>query len=132
MSETFFICQAIFDVMVVLYLVVDKFIHRKQKITFLSLMGMAENLMEKERILAEKLKSEMANYQKDRQELLEDIKQKNEMFLHLFSIWEKLKDKPNLKDRILNLEEKGYDISSISKELNLPEEQVKLLFQIFK
>ncbi len=132
MSETFLICQAIFDVMVVLYLVVDKFIYRKQKVTFLSLMEMAENLMEKERILAEKLKSEMANYQKDRQELLEDIKQKNKMLLHLFSIWEKLKDKPDLKNTILNLEEKGYDISSISKELHLSEGEVKLLFQIFK
>lgn len=130
MSETFFICQAIFDVMVVLYLVVDKFIQKRQKVTFLTLMDMAKNLMEKERILAEKLKSEMANYQKDRQELLEDIKQKNEMFLHLFSIWEKLKDKPDLKDKILNLEEKGYDISSISKKLNLPEEEVKLFFGV--
>ncbi|MCK4278729.1 MAG: hypothetical protein KAW82_06055 [Desulfurellaceae bacterium] len=129
MSETFFICQAIFDVMVVLYLVVDKFIQKRQKVTFLTLMDMAKNLMEKERILAEKLKSEMANYQKDRQELLEDIKQKNEMFLHLFSIWEKLKDTPDLKDKILNLEEKGYDISSISKKLNLPEEEVKLFFE---
>ncbi|MCD6129477.1 MAG: hypothetical protein J7J10_00760 [Deltaproteobacteria bacterium] len=130
MSETFFICQAIFDVMVVLYLVADKFIQKRQKVTFLTLMDMAKNLMEKERILAEKLKSEMENYKKDRQKLLEDIKQKNEMFLHLFSIWEKLKDKPDLKDKILNLEEKGYDISSISKELNLPEEEVKLFFGV--
>jgi len=67
MSETFFICQAIFDVMVVLYLVADKFIQKRQKVTFLTLMDMAKNLMEKERILAEKLKSEMENYKKDRQ-----------------------------------------------------------------
>ncbi|MEA1995460.1 MAG: hypothetical protein U9N18_04820 [Campylobacterota bacterium] len=130
MSETFFICQAIFDVMVVLYLVVDKFIQKRQKVTFLTLMDMAKNLMEKERILAEKLKSEMTNYQKDRQELLEDIKQKNEMFLHLFSIWEKLKDTPDLKDKILNLKEKGYNISFISKKLNLPEEEVKIFFEV--
>ncbi|MCD6132853.1 MAG: hypothetical protein J7J16_00790 [Deltaproteobacteria bacterium] len=120
MGEIFFICQAIFDIVIVLYLVADKLIQKKQRVTFLSLMDMMNKLMEKERILAEKLRSEVTDYQKSRQELLEDVKRKNEMILHLFSIWERL------KDEILDLKEKGYDISSISKKLNLPEEEVKL------
>ncbi len=120
MGEIFFICQAIFDIVIVLYLVADKLIQKKQRVAFLSLMDMMNKLMEKERILAEKLRSEVTDYQKSRQELLEDVKRKNEMILHLFSIWERL------KDEILDLKEKGYDISSISKKLNLPEEEVKL------
>ncbi len=132
MDNNILILQAIFDIVIVLYILFSKYFSNKEKDSVLKLIESLRNLLEKQKEVIETANSKIMEQQERLNGLLDDVRRKNTLLRDLLTTIKNKTYESSLKENIIQMRNDNESIDDIAKKMNMSKGEIELIIKLYE
>ncbi len=130
--DTAIITQAIFDILIVAYILILRYFDKKENGSFIKLIDSLKNLLERQKNLIDSANEKIVAQQRNLNVLLDDVKRKNSLLTELLTTIKNKTYKDSLKNSIMLMKKDGMNIEDIAKNARLSSGEVELIIKLYE
>jgi Na+/phosphate symporter len=133
MKENIFITvQIIFDIVLLVYLVWQKYINAKLNSSYSSLIVSIKDLLNTQKDMIELANKKIESQQESLAKVLDDVRQKNSVLTELIKSVKIKTFENDTKEKIIQMFNRSLSIEEIADQLNIPKGEVDLILKLYK
>jgi Na+/phosphate symporter len=133
MKENIFITvQIIFDIVLLVYLVWQKYINAKLNSSYSSLIVSIKDLLNTQKDMIELANKKIESQQESLAKVLDDVRQKNSILTELIKSVKIKTFENDTKEKIIQMFNRSLSIEEIADQLNIPKGEVDLILKLYK
>jgi len=133
MKENIFITvQIIFDIVLLAYLVWQKYINAKLNSSYTSLIVSIKDLLNTQKDMIELANKKIESQQESLAKVLDDVRQKNSVLTELIKSVKIKTFENDTKEKIIQMFNRSLSIEEIADQLNIPKGEVDLVLKLYK
>jgi len=133
MKENIFITvQIIFDIVLLVYLVWQKYINAKLNSSYSSLIVSIKDLLNTQKDMIELANKKIESQQESLAKVLDDVRQKNSILTELIKSVKIKTFENDTKEKIIQMFNLSLSIEEIADQLNIPKGEVDLILKLYK
>jgi uncharacterized protein (DUF2344 family) len=133
MKENIFITvQTIFDIVLLVYLVWQKYINAKLNSSYSSLIVSIKDLLNTQKYMIELANKKIESQQESLAKVLDDVRQKNSILTELIKSVKIKTFENDTKEKIIQMFNRSLSIEEIADQLNIPKGEVDLILKLYK
>ncbi|WP_291493589.1 hypothetical protein [Desulfurella sp.] len=131
-ENTFIIFQILFDIVIIGYLVWQKYIDSKLNRSYSSLIVSIKDLLNQQKNMIELANKKIESQQESLVKVLDDVRQKNTVLTELIKSVKIKTFENDTKEKIMQMFNKQISIEEISNQLNIPKGEVELIVKLYQ
>lgn len=133
MKENVFIfIQVLFDIILVAYLLWQKYINSKMNNSYSSLIVSIKDLLKTQKDMIEVANKKIESQQESLALVLDDVRQKNAVLTELIKTVKIKTFENDTKEKILQMFKQRLSIEEIANQLGIPKGEVDLIVKLYK
>ena len=133
MKENIFITvQIIFDIVLLVYLVWQKYINAKLNSSYSSLIVSIKDLLNTQKDMIELANKKIESQQESLAKVLDDVRRKNSILTELIKSVKIKTFENDTKEKIIQMFNRSLSIEEIADQLNIPKGEVDLILKLYK
>lgn len=133
MKENVFIfIQVLFDIILVVYLLWQKYINSKLNNSYSSLIVSIKDLLNTQKDMIELANKKIESQQESLALVLDDVRQKNSVLTELIKTVKIKTFENDTKEKILQMFKQHLSIEEIANQLDIPKGEVDLIVKLYK
>ncbi len=130
--DTAIITQAIFDILIVAYILIIRYFDKKENESFVKLTNSLKNLLERQKNLIDSANEKIVGQERSLNIILDDVKRKNNLLTELLTTIKNKTYKDSLKNSIILMKKDGMNIEDIAKNVHLSSGEVELILKLYE
>ena len=130
--DTAIITQAIFDILIVAYILIVRYFDKKENESFIKLTDSLKNLLERQKNLIESANEKIVGQERNLNIMLDDVKRKNNLLTELLTTIKNRTYKDSLKNSIILMKKDGMNIEDIAKNVHLSSGEIELIIKLYE
>ena len=130
--DTAIITQAIFDILIVAYILIIRYFDKKENESFVKLTNSLKNLLERQKNLIDSANEKIVGQERNLNIILDDVKRKNNLLTELLTTIKNKTYKDSLKNSIILMKKDGMNIEDIAKNVHLSSGEVELILKLYE
>lgn len=130
--HTVIITQAIFDILIVAYVLIVRYFDKKENESFLKLTNSLKNLLKKQKDLIDSANDKIVGQEHNLNILLDDVKRKNNLLTELLTTIKNKTYKDSLRNSIMLMKKDGMSVEDIAKNVHLSSGEVELIIKLYQ
>ncbi|AHF97962.1 MAG: DUF6115 domain-containing protein [Desulfurella sp.] len=131
-ENIFIILQVLFDIIVMAYLIWQKYIDSKLNRSYSSLIMSIKDLLNQQKNMIELANKKIESQQASLVKVLDDVRQKNTVLTELIKSVKIKTFENDTKEKIIQMFNKQLSIEEISNQLNIPKGEVELIVKLYQ
>ena len=131
-ENTFIIFQILFDIVIIGYLVWQKYIDSKLNRSYSSLIVSIKDLLNQQKNMIELANKKIESQQESLVKVLDDVRQKNTVLTELIKSVKIKTFENDTKEKIMQMFNKQISIEEISNQLHIPNGEVELIVKLYQ
>ncbi|HEX13525.1 MAG: DUF6115 domain-containing protein [Desulfurella sp.] len=131
-ENIFIILQVLFDIIVMAYLIWQKYIDTKLNRSYSSLIMSIKDLLNQQKNMIELANKKIESQQASLVKVLDDVRQKNTVLTELIKSVKIKTFENDTKEKIIQMFNKQLSIEEISNQLNIPKGEVELIVKLYQ
>ncbi len=124
--------QILFDIVVFVYLLWQKYINSKLNNSYTSLIVSIKDLLNTQKDMIDLANKKIESQQESLSRVLDDIRQKNSVLTELIKSVKIKTFENDTKERILQMFKESLSVEEIANQLGIPKGEIDLILKLYK
>ncbi|OSS43063.1 hypothetical protein DESAMIL20_171 [Desulfurella amilsii] len=131
-ENIFVVAQIIFDIVLLAYLLWQKYINSKLNNSYSSLIMSIKDLLNTQKDMIELANKKIESQQESLAKVLDDVRQKNSVLTELIKSVKIKTFENDTKEKIIQMFNQNLSIEEIANQLNISKGEVDLILKLYK